>query len=380
MGQKLLVRSVIMLRSNPVAPDSRVEKEARAMFENGYKVTVVAWDRLAIFPREETREFGKIQRIPIVAPFGGGLGNLFNLLKWSTLLLAYLLREKSKYEIIHACDFDTVFPALLMRLLFHKKIVYDIFDFYGDSRNLPFWLRNFVRKIEIWAIGKADAVILPDMSRVEQIKGSEPRKVEFIYNSPEKIQCNSNFIRNNSKLIITYVGLLVRERGLVEMIDIVARHPDWRLNLAGFGSDEEYITQYARKVPNVLLHGRVSYESALVLSCEADVLFATYDPAVQNHRYSSPNKLFEAMMLGKPIIVCEGTGMDVIVKKYGLGFVIKYGDVKSEELALLEICSWDPKRKEEFANKAKAVYEEYFSWRIMKERLISLYEGLDNLL
>ena len=53
----------------------------------------------------------------------------------------------------------------------------------------------------------------------------------------------------------------------------------------------------------------IDYESALELYAKCDLMFALYDPAIPNHRYSAPNKVYEAMLLGKPIIVAEGTGV-----------------------------------------------------------------------
>ena len=44
-----------------------------------------------------------------------------------------------------------------------------------------------------------------------------------------------------------------------------------------------------------------------------------YDPNVPNHRYSAPNKFYEALALGKPIVVAKGTGIDVEVERLGVG-------------------------------------------------------------
>ena len=67
---------VVILRSNPVAPDPRVEKEARALSGAGYSVIALGWDRTAALPVRESREAWEIIRLPIRAPFGQGLGNL----------------------------------------------------------------------------------------------------------------------------------------------------------------------------------------------------------------------------------------------------------------------------------------------------------------
>jgi glycosyltransferase involved in cell wall biosynthesis len=368
---------VIFLRSNPVAPDPRIEKEAKALFNNGYSVLALAWDRTGSLPRTETRGYVVIQRIMISARFGSGFKNILNLLKWNVQLFFSLFINRKKFQVIHACDFDTIIPALIIKFIFKKKVVYDIFDFYADSRsNLPVFLREFSRKVEIWVIGKVDAVILADESRKVQISGSHPKKIEFIYNSPEKITYFINKPNESYRLQLTYVGILVKERGLLEMFQILEKHPEWRLNIAGFGKDEDLIKNNAKRLPNVVFHGKVSYEKAIELSSEADVLFATYDPSISNHRYSSPNKLFEAMMLGKPIIVCKGTGMDNIVLRFGLGFVVNYGDIGQLENVLSEISSWNREFKKQFEAKAKSVYENYFSWEIMSKRLINLYKEI----
>jgi glycosyltransferase involved in cell wall biosynthesis len=49
-----------------------------------------------------------------------------------------------------------------------------------------------------------------------------------------------------------------------------------------------------------------------------------YDPQVPNHRYSAPNKYYEAAMLGKPIVVAAGTGIDELVRRDGSGYVSEY--------------------------------------------------------
>jgi glycosyltransferase involved in cell wall biosynthesis len=369
---------VIFLRSNPVAPEPRVEKAAEALFLNGYDVIILAWDRTCSFPIDEIREYAVIHRFLLIAPFGSGLKNILNLLKWNFYIFSFLYRNRKSYQIIHACDFDTIFPALINKFLFKKKVIYDIFDFYADSREIvPRFLREFIRKIDMWAIGKADAVILADESRKVQISGSCPKKIEYIYNSPEELLNNNiTSYNNNYALKIAYVGILFKVRGLFEMLETIEKHPEWSLTLAGFGGDEDSISEYARKLPNVKFYGTIPYNDALKLYSEADVMFATYDPSLPNHRYSSPNKLFEAMMLGKPIIVCKGTGMDTIVEKYNLGFVVTYGDTHQLERVLKEISAWDSNFKEQFKGKVNSVYENLFSWKIMLERLINLYRDL----
>ena len=164
------------------------------------------------------------------------------------------------------------------------------------------------------------------------------------------------------------------ERGLFEMLTVFKKHPEWELNLAGFGGDETQLVDMAKDMTNVHWHGRVSYNKALQLSQTADVLFATYDPSIPNHAYSSPNKIFEAMMLGKPLIVARDTNIDKIVEKYKNGIVIKYGNVQDLETALfiLENAS----KRDEMGKNSRHAYDEKYGWKEMEKKLVALYMNL----
>ena len=371
-------RSVIFLRSNPIEPDPRVEKEARSLSKNGFEVIVVGWDREDKFEQYEVKDWAKIYRIKLHASFGKGLKNIKHLIKWQISLFMWLTRNRNLFECIHACDFDTIIPALLCKLLYRKKVVYDIFDFYADMlRNVPGYLKRTIRRIDLFLIGFADALIIADESRKKQIEGSSPKELVVIYNSPsDEFFTPQRPIESTNSLVVAYVGLLQKERGIIEMINVVKKHNNWKLIIGGFGGDESLIVEYSKDIPNVEFIGRVPYERTLEVYGTSDVLFATYDPKIPNHRFSSANKLFEAMMLGKPIIVAKYTGMDLLVQKYDLGFVVNYGDEHELENTLSILENWDTKKRLEFALHARDVYNKFFSWKIMESKLLKLYSKL----
>lgn len=302
-------------------------------------------------------------------------------MRWQTALLGWLIRNRNTYDIIHACDFDTIFPALISKNLWGKKLVYDIFDFYADMlRATPHGLKRIIRKIDLHAVDRADAVIIADDSRREQISGSHPRRLEIIYNSPEDqivtLEANSNHLPSGESFGIAYVGNLQVERGLLELIEVLRLHPEWSLDLAGFGGDEARILAVASKLPNVTWHGKVPYQQALELEFHADVIVATYSPQIPNHRFSSPNKLFEAMMLGKSVIVARGTNMDRIVEHENCGIVVEYGNSSALEAALA-LLQHDPAVRQKYAKQARKAYENTYNWTIMKNRLLTFYQELE---
>jgi glycosyltransferase involved in cell wall biosynthesis len=108
---------------------------------------------------------------------------------------------------------------------------------------------------------------------------------------------------------------------------------------------------------------------------ESDVLFAIYDPIVQNNKYSSPNKLFEAMMCQKPIIVNSGTSMDRIVQGEKCGIVIESLTPSAFREAILRLKE-DAQLRETLGKNGRAAYDERYSWSIMEQRLINLHSRL----
>ncbi len=369
---------VVFSRSNPIAPDPRVEKEARVLKKYGAEVHVVAWDRDGVFPPEEDFQGIRIHRLSIRAGYARGLQNAPALLKWQAGLFLWLLRHREHFDIIHACDFDTVIPALLCKWICNKKVIYDIFDFYADYlRATPTIFKKVLRQVDFTVIGLVDAVILADDSRTKQIAGARPKVLEIVYNSPEDMMdsiqhCRSGLGQDRS-FSIAYVGLLQIERGLFYLLRVLERHPEWHLDIAGFGGDEEELLSMARGMPNVTWHGRVAYSEAIRISACADVLIATYDPSIPNHRYASPNKIFEAMMLSKPIVVAQDTNMDRIIEENSCGVAVPYGDVAALEGALLHLAN-NPQVCDDLGKNGRRTYETKFSWEIMSRRLLNIYQ------
>jgi len=367
---------ILFLRSNPIAPDPRVEKEARTLVRGGYSVNILCWDREGKFPGEEsTDDSYTINRIKIIANYGTGLSNLPALIRWQFALLFQLIKCRKNYEILHACDFDTVLPAMFMKLFYGKKVIYDIFDFYADHlRRTPGWIKSIIKAIDLRIVNDADGVILVDENRKTQIAGSKPSNLTYIYNTPADIYNPLQGKDENPKesLSITYVGLLQWERGLLSLINAVKKNPNYHLDIAGFGGDQTAVEETACNHPNIEYYGRVQYDQALELSQKADLIWALYDPSIANHQYASPNKLFEAMMLGKPVIVARNTNIDTVVENTDCGYIVDYQDEQDIEAALNE-CASDIAGRVDKGHNARRSYERQFSWAIMGERLLGLY-------
>lgn len=372
-------KRVCILRSNPVKPDSRVEKEAACLAEAGYEILILSWDRDGNHAPQKgvIKAFG--YDIPIIwfghkAAFGAGLKSLKSFLLFQSDLFKWLKKYRKEYDIIHACDFDTAFTARQIQKFYHKKLIFDIFDFIcGEPKNL---LQKIVRNTQNKIINNADATIICTEQRKKQIRDSSPKKLAIVHNTPPKVVVASQDIsQNNKKIKVCYVGILQEWRLLEEIPKFFIEHSDFELHIAGFGKYEEKYQELAKKYSNIIFYGRIPYTETLELEASCDIMLAIYDPKLENHRFAAPNKFYESLMLAKPVVMAKGTGMSDIVEENQIGVTIDY-DIKGFSKGLLELAS---QKAQWYAMKTKMsqIYNNTYCWDEMKRRLINLYSSLD---
>lgn len=381
MGKKIeeSIKKVCILRSNPVRPDSRVEKEAWALKKAGYDVHILAWDRDTDVREAEAEIQVANETIPITrlgykATFGEGMKNLRAYLKFQFHMRKWL--KKNDFDVVHACDFDTAFFSQGVVRRKKKKFVFDIFDFIaGEPKNL---FQKIIKKAQIFIIDHADATIICTEERAKQIDSSKPQKLVVIHNTPATAQIGEErfFLPETDRIKIVYVGILQDYRLLKEIAQAVAQSENVELHIGGFGKYEEFFTQMSEKHDNINFYGRLTYDRALALEKECDIMLAIYDPAIENHRFAAPNKFYESLMLGKPVVMVKNTGMSQIVKQNNIGEVIDY----SQEGFIKGITELI-KRKSEWpsiSEKMNELYREQFCWTEMDRRLVELYAGFES--
>lgn len=363
---------VLMIRSNPVSPDPRLEKAAKALGRNGYNVEILAWDRICKHAKIEAKDYYKICRIRIKAPYGKPL-LLFILPIWLVCEFVFLL--KNDFDIVHACDLDTLIPAVIVSKIKNKKLIFDSCDFYADCiPGIPKFLRRIISNVEIYFAKRANYVILADESRIEQYEGKLTKTV--IINNVPMDDYGSKVIQDDRDgqilFQIFYAGILDRCRGFEHVVKAINDLDNVRLMIAGFGVDEEYLVDLFKRTNNVIYLGKIRYDEVIERTKKSDLLFALYDPRIPNHIYASPNKVFEAMMCGKPIIVSDGTSMANIVRTENCGLVVPYGDVNAIQNAIIRLKE-DKNFREYLGQNGRKAYERKYSWDIMEERLLDIY-------
>jgi glycosyltransferase involved in cell wall biosynthesis len=365
--------NVIMIRSNSIDPDARLEKEAKTLTDAGYRVTLLGWQRSGDAPKIEKKSGYTIQRIKLIAPFG--IKVIFYLPIWWTMEFFQLL--KLDWDIAHASDLDTYIPALLAAKIKRKRIVYDIFDFYADEVLLPGPLRICIAKFDIFLMRFADAIIIVDPSRKEQIGKAADFGVHVIYNSPHDMVSSPVSVQKHEgdPFRIFFAGFLIQGRDFEMIIQAGREIGDIQIIIAGFGSLKDRLVSLSSKESHITFLGRIPYNEVIRRTLQSDLLFAFYDPGVPNNRYASPNKLFEAMMCGIPILVNDGTSMADIVRKENCGLVVPFGDINAIRDAILLLKN-DPQLARQLGANGRRAYEQTYSWKIMEDRLLGLYQEI----
>ena len=149
----------------------------------------------------------------------------------------------------------------------------------------------------------------------------------------------------DENFIIFYAGMLHENRGLDKLIEATKHINDLKLVIAGYDVGHENVSERLENAENVTFLGKISYEEVIKRTIESDMTFALYDPKVPNHKYASPNKLFEAMMCEKPILTNYGTIMAQIVEKENCGVLADYESIKDIRNAIIKLQkqSWTKK-------------------------------------
>lgn len=372
------MKRIVMLRSNAVNPDPRVEKEVSSLIKNGFSVSIVGWNRDVDNGYKKSvlmidNVAVKILRIGCKASFGEGMKNLQSYLRFQMLMGWYLFKNSKSYDVIHATDFDTAFTSSIISILTGKKFVFDIFDFiYGRPNGL---LQRVIKIMQCQIINRADATIICTEERKQQIKGTKPKKLVVIHNTPQRKDVNViKKINPVGKVKLVYVGILQDYRLLEEVLECISEHPEMELHIGGFGKYEDLVKQFSGKYHNIIFYGKLSYDKTLSLENQSDIILAIYDPSIENHEYAAPNKFYEGLMLGKPLVMVKGTGMSEVVEQYNIGCLIEYSK-EGFEKGVLDLLSkrdsWNS-----MSVTMKNLYDKIYNWNVMEKRLVELYDSL----
>lgn len=279
---------------------------------------------------------------------------------------------------VHACDLGTAPPCHLYKILFRRKMVFDVFDRYAmayipKNRNFFFRFIYFmVNRIEEYYASKADVLINVSDELLKTYR-KRPKICVTIMNCSEDRMEGVSKVKSN-RFRVLFSGHIRKGRGLEVLSGVVKGLKDVELVITGRAQDKQLLSTL-NGISNITYRGYLDEHKLLDLEANSDVMVALYDLDLQTqNEFVVGNKLFKAMMWGIPIITnvaCE------IVKETGCGILVNYDNSDELRNAIINLKDNTELSRRLGGNGRRAFLEKY-NWKIMEQRLYDIYEGLLN--
>lgn len=363
---------------NEFVNDSRVLNTSKSLLKFGHDVSVVAlWDTGLL--ENEVYQDVRVNRIKLLTKAWPKV-KLIQLCKYFEFLLKAFIKYRS-VEIVHCNDLSALPIGVMIKLFGRaKKLVYDCHEYETEVNGLK-GLEKISRKwIERALIPHADVVITVSQSIAsEYSRLYEIPAPYLIFNCPpyqDAAKCDlfreSLGIRADQTIFI-YQGLLSKGRGIELLLDTFSSlESDANVLVCmGYGPLESLIQEHANRQKTVFFQTAVSPDVLLKFTSSADFGVSLIEDCSLSDRYCLPNKLFEYLMAGLPVLTSGLPEMKRMVEFERVGVVAEKHTVDGLKQALqlalqhnyaaLQNRVIDVKKKYSWEEQEKVLLEAYHS-------------------
>lgn len=350
--------------------DVRSEKICRSLVRLGHEAHFVGWDRRG---GENKNMVPGAHYHLMDCRVAQGRSTLWAQAKFTWYAASQL--KAIKADVVCAVNEDNFLRAVFFRKRYFSHLVCDFYDSHADRfSESPGVIRLPIRAISHWCKKVSDRLVVTDPLRWERL-GDFRHKASVIQNVPVDPggHLASKLPVGETKILVT--GAMSKHRGLEQILRAVEQCSDAKILAAGRPSDS-FAERVFLQHPLVEYHGIVTPQESLELAAECDAIYAFYAPINQNQIYASPNKLFDAMCVGRPVILNSEVKMSQWAADQSVGLLGPYADID----ALQAIIRSLPARRaslQQFAEDARRRYVESHSWQKMEGILAGLYESLE---
>ncbi len=354
---------------HPVKDIRIFEKECCSLEEAGYEVHLIT-----SYPRDEELRGIKILSLP------PSRNRFFRAIKNG--YLAYRKALKCRSDVYHFHD-PELLPVGFLLSLRKKKVVYDIHEdvpltiYYKEwiPRFLRSSLSRIVKMVENCCAGRMDYMIAATPAIRNRFSGLACRAID-VNNFPmlkEFAGLDSGWERKERA--VCYIGSLDRFRGMVEMTLAVGQ-TDGKLLLAGTISPESQrnlVTSLAgwKQVEDLGQVDRRGVTRILRRSMAGLVLYHPHP----NHVYAQPNKMFEYMAGGIPVIASDFPLWRDIIVQNGCGLCCDPLD-PAEIAGAMQWIFEHPEEAREMGERGRKAVAEKYNWEAERRKLYAVYEEL----
>jgi glycosyltransferase involved in cell wall biosynthesis len=286
-----------------------------------------------------------------------------------------------KADILVSNDLDTLPAVYLAHKIKKTVLVYDSHEFFTEVPELK--NRRLVRRI--WE--KIESRMLPHIhfsSTVSPPIADAYRKkynihMEVIRNLPFRKPAEANpafLLRKHSEKIILYQGVLNMGRGLEMAIEAMQYTENMQLVIVGQGDVETQLKEMTRLLgltQKVTFTGRISPDQLFDYTVQADLGISLEEDLGLNYRFALPNKVFDYIQAGVPVLVSDLPEVKSLVLQYEVG-AINNTNTSAELGALItRILDDEAKIRAWKLNLKKAAAE--LCWENEEQKLVNLYQA-----
>jgi glycosyltransferase involved in cell wall biosynthesis len=300
----------------------------------------------------------------------------FTLRTWWTLV-----RERCDLRVGH--DMPGMLPLLPFMLLAPKRVVFAAHELWTEAAEDNAPLRPLWRLLERWIVRRAGLVIVPEENRArimfeEYGAASAPAVVRNIPEHAQPLRRASALRERlglgSGAVIVLYQGLVADTRCLGELAESVAfLPPQYHIVIVGEGDvrlRSELADIAADSRGRVHLLPWMPPDTLRSFTASADVGVLLYRNNGRNNYYAAPNKLYEYLFAGLPLVCSAFPGLQAIVEGMGFGFCADPEQPADIARAALAASGLEP--GEAIAKRAR----ETFRWENEAAVLRGAYEAL----
>jgi glycosyltransferase involved in cell wall biosynthesis len=370
-----------MLLSKIFKTDSRVRKEVKTLIENGHQIKLIVWDRKNKLKKRENLEGIEIFRIQ-----DNGLMKILpndilkNPLWWRKAYKKGLeIKKEYDYDVVHCHDLDTLQAGVWIKRKTGCKLVYDAHEVFGYMihDNVFSFFVKFSFYLEKKLVKNVDHIITVNEKVKKYFKNISTVPITLVMNCKDLI--SKTYTPSKNKIFtVCYIGNLHKRRLFPQIVDALGSIENIKFLIA---AKKEHIKLYnqveetANKFENVNFLGEIPSDMVIPNTLKSDIIVQPFDPIRKTAYFSTPNKLFEAMVCGRPIICNKGTNPGKIVEELECGITVDY-DLDSFKKGVIYLRD-NPELCEKLGkNSLKAAIEKY-NWYEQKKNLLSVYKNFE---
>ena len=317
------MKRAILSVTNDLYTDTRVDKVARCLTRLGFDVTLVG-RCYGDSPVLQTRPY-KTKRLRLL--FRRGV--LFYA-EYQFRLLLYLLFKKC--DILIANDLDTLLPNYLVSKWRKKELIYDSHEYFCGELSVvskPISYKVW-SSIEHYCFPKLKTVITVSQSIVDQYEkeyGIRPFLVRNIppAATPPVTATRESLQMPTDKTVLIWQGSgLNEERGGEEIVEAMQFLTDCHLFIVGTGTiipKLKTMTEALNLQERITFKPRQTPDNLFNYTTLADIGLSLDKDVSANAHFSLPNKIFEYIKAGTPLVVSNLPERVRIVQHYNVGIV-----------------------------------------------------------